>query len=519
MSSVLSSDIQEGAVAEIRCPGCGTVFQVDGSEYAAIAKQVRDSEFMKDLEAMSGQAAAEREAAVKAALLESERSFQAILGRKDEALSSLKDELSALRLSSDVRISALEAARGSAEDELKKEKERREEDISAAVREAEAANERLIQELRHQIETERKDAEIAIGNSKAAKDAEIASLKAEHASAISEKDAAIGRLTASISGKDRDAELLLRKTEAEYAARIAEKDLCIEELSGRLKAQDAQSELNLRSEREKYGLMLKAKDEEIARYRDFKARLSTKMIGESLESHCQNEFNRLRATAFRNAYFEKDNDARTGSKGDFIFRDYADGAEILSIMFEMKNEADGTQSRHRNEDFFRELDRDRREKGCEYAILVSMLEMDSDLYNAGIVDVSYRYEKMYVVRPQFFIPIITILRDAALSSASYRRQLAEMQNQNIDISDFEASLNDFKDKFGRNYRIASERFRTAVEEIDKSIAHLQKIKDNLLSSENNLRLANDKAEALTVKRLTRDNPTMRAAFDALKRGE
>ena len=259
------------------------------------------------------------------------------------------------------------------------------------------------------------------------------------------------------------------------------------------------------------------KDDEIEKYKNFKLQLSTKMIGESLERHCENEFNKIRATGFQRAYFEKDNDAKSGSKGDFIFRDYdEDGTEIISIMFEMKNEADATASKHKNEDFFKELDKDRREKNCEYAVLVSMLESENEFYNSGIVDVSYRYEKMYVVRPQFFIPIITLLRNAGLKSLEYRKKLEEVKSQNIDITNFENEMNEFKNSFGRNYRIASDKFKKAIEEIDKTIDHLKKTKDALLSSENNLRIANDKAEDLTIKKLTRKNPTMAAKFAELE---
>ena len=266
-----------------------------------------------------------------------------------------------------------------------------------------------------------------------------------------------------------------------------------------------------------YNAMLKAKDEAIEFYKDLKTRMSTKMVGETLEQHCEIEFNKLRATGFQNAYFEKDNDARTGSKGDYIFRDKTDdGVEFISIMFEMKNEMDTTATKHKNEDFFKELDKDRKEKNCEYAVLVSLLESDNELYNSGIVDVSHKYEKMYVIRPQFFIPIITLLRNAALNSVDYKRQLMDIREQNIDISRFEDDMNDFKEKFARNYDIASRKFKTAVEEIDKTIQHLQKTKENLLSSENNLRLANNKAEELSIKKLTKNNPTMAQKFAELK---
>ena len=286
----------------------------------------------------------------------------------------------------------------------------------------------------------------------------------------------------------------------------------------RAQAEKEQTELAFRADlTEKLAAkdeLIAVRDREIERIRDMKAKLSTKMLGETLEQHCEVEFNRLRATAFPTAYFEKDNDASEGSKGDYIFREFdEDGNEIVSIMFEMKNEADDSVNRKKNEDHFKKLDKDRTTKGCEYAILVSLLEPESELYNAGIVDVSYRYDKMYVIRPQFFIPIITLLRNAALSSLEYRKQLELVRQQNIDVTNFEESLNDFKDKFGRNYRLASERFQKAIDEIDKSIDHLNKIKENLLGSERNLRLANDKAEDLSVKKLTRKNPTMKALFE------
>ena len=273
----------------------------------------------------------------------------------------------------------------------------------------------------------------------------------------------------------------------------------------------------MQATKDKYESALRLKDEQIAQYKDLKARLSTKMVGETLEQHCENEFNKLRATAFRNAYFEKDNDARTGSKGDFIYCENDDeGNEIISIMFEMKNENETTATKHKNEDFFKELDKDRREKKCEYAVLVTLLEADNEYYNTGIVDVSHRYPKMYVIRPQFFIPMITILRNAALNSMDYKRELAMIRNQNIDITHFEENMENFKTAFARNYELASRRFKTAIEEIDKTIAHLQKTKDALMSSENNLRLANSKAEDLTIKKLTKGNPTMQAKFAELK---
>lgn len=335
------------------------------------------------------------------------------------------------------------------------------------------------------------------------------------------------------------------KLDKDYTERLTDKDKEITELKNKISLMKAHEELNLKnavSEKEKeidnlnnkleigknefllkekslvesYEEKIKNKDEQIAYYKDFKARQSTKMIGESLEQHCNNEFNRIRPI-FKNVYFEKDNDARTGSKGDFIFRESDDdGTEVISIMFEMKNEADETASKHKNEDFFKELDKDRREKNCEYAVLVSLLEIDNDYYNTGIVDVSHKYPKMYVIRPQFFIPIITLLRGAAMNSLSYKKELEIVQNQNIDISHFEENMNSFKEGFARNYRLASDKFKKAIDEIDKTIDHLQKTKEALLSSENNLRLANNKAEDLTIKKLTHGSETMAKMFDELK---
>ena len=297
---------------------------------------------------------------------------------------------------------------------------------------------------------------------------------------------------------------------------VSEKEKEIDNLNNKLEIGKNEFLLKEKSLVESYEEKIKNKDEQIAYYKDFKARQSTKMIGESLEQHCNNEFNKIRPI-FKNVYFEKDNDARTGSKGDFIFRESDDdGTEVISIMFEMKNEADETASKHKNEDFFKELDKDRREKNCEYAVLVSLLEIDNDYYNTGIVDVSHKYPKMYVIRPQFFIPIITLLRGAAINSLSYKKELEIVQNQNIDISHFEENMNSFKEGFARNYRLASDKFKKAIDEIDKTIDHLQKTKEALLSSENNLRLANNKAEDLTIKKLTHGSETMAKMFDELK---
>lgn len=331
------------------------------------------------------------------------------------------------------------------------------------------------------------------------------------------KDKEIADLRNQLTTFDKDKELEIHKLVTKLNTELTEKDNHIAMLKGEKALTEKECQLKEQSLKDQYEEKLRFKDEEIARYKDFKSKLSTKMVGESLEQHCEIEFNQLRATGFKNAYFEKDNDAKTGSKGDYIFRDKDEnGIEFISIMFEMKNEMDTTSTKKKNEDFLKELDKDRREKNCEYAVLVSLLEPESELYNSGIVDVSHRYPKMYVIRPQFFIPIITLLRNAAGNSLEYRKELEIIKAQNIDISNFESEMNDFKDKFSRNFRLASEKFQKAIDEIDKTIDHLQKTKEALLSSENNLRLANSKAEDLSIKRLTKNNPTMEAKFEELK---
>lgn len=327
--------------------------------------------------------------------------------------------------------------------------------------------------------------------------------------ALHEKEQQIVQLQAALAQAATAQELAVTQARSAQQETVAEKEKQIVELLAKIAANE-----NTYNER------LHDKDDEIARLKDYKAKLSVKLLGESLEQHCKIEFDRWRATAFPKAYFEKDNDVKDGSKGDFIFRESTDeGVEVVSIMFEMKNEGDETATKHKNEDFLKELDKDRNAKNCEYAVLVSMLEADNELYNGGIVDVSHRYPKMYVIRPQFFIPIISLLRNAANKSLDYRKQIAEYKNQNLDITNFEQSINEFKEKFGRNYRIASEKFAKAIEEIDKTIDHLQKTKDALLSSENNLRLANDKAEDLSIRKLTRHNPTMAQKFAELPKQE
>lgn len=425
---------------ELKCPNCGTVFQIDEQDYESIVKQIRDKEFEREINQREAQYKNDKEQALKLAEAKAEKDLADELNKKEIEIASLKSELK--------------------------------------LKETETEN-RL--EKKYSEELNRKVVEIA-------------ELKNE------------------IKLKDTEKELALKDV-------VNEKDKEIDSLTTKLESNKNEFLVKEQSLKENYEEKLKDKDEQIAYYKDFKARQSTKMIGESLEQHCNNEFNKLRPL-FKNVYFEKDNDARTGSKGDFIFRETDDdGTEIISIMFEMKNEADETATKHKNEDFFKELDKDRKEKKCEYAVLVSLLEIDNDYYNNGIVDVSHRYEKMYVVRPQFFIPLITLLRGAAMNSLGFKKQLQIVQNQNIDISKFEENMNSFKDAFGRNYRLASERFQKAIEEIDKTIDHLQKTKEHLLKSEDNLRLANNKAEDLSIKKLTSGNPTMQQMFEDLKKTE
>ncbi len=403
---------------ELKCPNCGTVFEVDESDYARIVSQIRDKEF--DFE----------------------------LKRREQVLEE--------KNKSNIEIAL-----------MKQEKEQKE-------------------------ALDKKNAEI-ISNQN-----EIAELKSKLASFDDEKKIAVME---AVNEKEKE---------------LQEKSSKITDLQSQLKIKETENELNVKSIKESYDQKLKDKDEQIEYYKDFKARQSTKMIGESLEQHCLNEFNKIRMAAFPNAYFEKDNDATSGSKGDFIFRDYVDGTEYVSIMFEMKNEADETKTKHKNEDFFKELDKDRKEKKCEYAVLVSMLEMDNDLYNDGIVDVSYRYEKMYVIRPQFFIPLISLLKNASLNTLKYKQELAIVRNQQLDLVNFEENMEAFKEGFSRNYELASRKFQDAISEIDKSIAQLQKVKEALTSSERNLRLANDKAQDLSIKKLTKNAPTVKAMFDELK---
>ena len=446
---------------ELKCPNCGAAFTIDESNYANIIQQVRNAEFEKELERRVQELAKSKESELAVMKAEQQRVAQVQLAEKD-AESAAKDKIIA---ELQAQIQANETAQKLA--------------VTEAVQNSERESSQRAQDAMAQ-----KNAELA------ALAKEVAELKAQLMSADIEKKLAV--------------------TEAQQSQErvISEKNNEILTLQGQLSLKESETAMRIGTIEKQHESEMKLKDEQIAYYRDFKAKQSTKMIGESLEQHCLNTFNQLRMTAFPNAYF-----ARTGSKGDFIFRESQDGTEFLSIMFEMKNEGDETATKHKNEDFFKELDKDRREKGCEYAVLVTMLEADNEFYNTGIVDVSYKYPKMYVIRPQFFITLITLLRNAALNSLKYQQELQIVRNQQIDLTNFEANMQAFKDDFGRNYRIASERFATAIEEIDKTIDHLNKTKQALLASDNNLRIANKKASQLTVKRLTKNAPSIRALIE------
>lgn len=450
---------------EIKCPKCGEIFQVDESGYAEIVRQVRDKEFRQELERRETELAEKKDSELRLVRAEQERVLESRLAEQKEAASKRE----------------LEQKEESAERErrLREEAEKRE------------------RELREETEKREREQREAAERSRQ----ELTELRAELDRAQQAQELAVIRAM-----QDREKQLADSRAETDR-------------LRAELELQAQQSKLNENTLIERQRNELRVRDEEIERLKDFKTRQSTKMVGESLEQHCLTQFNSVRMMSFPNAYFEKDNDARTGSKGDFIFRESADGVEFISIMFEMKNETDTTSTKHKNEDFFKELDKDRCEKKCEYAVLVSLLESDSELYNGGIVDVSYRYPKMFVIRPQFFIPLISLLRNAALSSLSYRRELSIIRDRECDLTNFEDNINTFKESFARNYRIASDRFKTAIEEIDKTILHLQKTKDALLSSENNLRIANNKADELSIKRLTRNAPTVRAMLEDIKHGE
>ena len=502
---------------EIICPKCGTAFTIDKAGYADILKQVRDKDFDRQLQERLEQAERENSKIRELDQAQAEQTLQKTKSAKDAQIQELQAKLESEQAAKELAVS--EALR-----KVEKEKD----DLSAKLDKAESEKQQALDlaeaNSKSKLQKAAADKEAQIVKLQNQLDAFELQKKQELAQALGpvekERDDFKGRLERLQLEKESEERLSKEQLKSQLQEVVADKDSEIAELKSNLDKAELQSKIEAKSLKERYEVQIQDRDEQIERLRDLKAKLSTKMVGETLEQHCQIEFNKLRSTAFPNAYFEKDNDARTGSKGDFIFRDKDDsGTEIVSIMFEMKNEMDTTSTKHKNEDFFKELDKDRREKDCEYAIMVSLLEPDSDLYNTGIVDVSYRYPKMYVIRPQFFIPIITLLRDAAKNSLQYKNELEEVREQNIDITHFEEELDSFKSAFGRNYEIASKKFKNAVEEIDKSINHLNKIKDALLGSENQLRLANNKAQDVTIRRLTRNNETMKTKFDEVKKSK
>jgi hypothetical protein len=459
---------------EIICPSCGKAFTIDEAGYADILKQVRDVEFEKQLHERLELAERDKQSAVALAEANIAAKLREAATTKDSEIQELKAKLDAGEVAQKLAVTEALGVAEKERDALANELEKVKAEKKTAL---DAAETKLANELQKVALT---------------KDSEIQELKAK-----------------------LDAGALAQKLAVTEAVGAVEKER--EELKNGLVRIELEKKLAETALKDKYETQIKDRDDQIERLRDMKARLSTKMVGETLEQHCETTFNQIRATAFPGAYFEKDNDARSGSKGDYIFRESdSAGTEILSIMFEMKNESDGTATKQKNEDFLKELDKDRREKGCEYAVLVSLLEPDSELYNSGIVDVSHRYPKMYVVRPQFFIPIITVLRNAALNSLKYKAELALMRAQNIDITNFEEQVDEFKSTFGRNWRLASEGFEEAVKRIDEAIKDLEKTKDALHKSANNLRLANDKAQDLTIKKLTKGNPTMATKFAELE---
>ena len=526
-------------MAEIKCPHCGRAFTVDESEYASIVKQVRDAEFERDMADRLAVARREREAAVAEAVAKAREEArgaaskqredaQAEAAEKDALIASLKAQLEAGKASAE---QARQAAETKAAGELSLVRAELTEARSKAAAELAQARQKASDELSQA--KQKASSELADARRKAVEDLAALErqasekLSAERRKAsddVAERDRRIAELEA--AAKSSEAAFESRRKLAVSEA-TGERDQRIVALEGELNAariERKQIEDSLRSEMlEKINYkdqQIRDRDDEIERIKNQRTRLSVKLIGETLEQHCENTFNQYRMMAFPNAEFHKDNDVVDGSKGDYVFRELdGSGVEVVSIMFDMKNEDDASTNRKKNEDHFAKLDRDRRNKGCEYAVLVSTLEPESELYNAGIVDVSYRFPKMYVIRPQFFLPLISLLRNAGRNAVDARRELAEIRQQNIDITGFEDALDDFKDKFGKNYESASKKFGAAIEEIDKTIQHLQKVKENLTSSERQLRLANDKAEGLTIRKLTWKNPTMKAKFKELEAGE
>lgn len=525
---------------QITCPKCGTVINLDESDYEGIVRQVRDDQFAHEVEERAASLRREHEQALELARSQAKAELDRVMAAQkaelQEALARSAAELQEVKARSASELqearaasaAALQQAQSAGAAQLAKEQSERAAELMCVRAEADARVAELSARLESAVEERESAVRVATQRERMVAQQDAADQKEELREQLAARDAQIASLKAQLDAgaTQRDLAVTQAVTEArttfeEERAKLArDLDAARFELSHEQEVRAAEKQqietthaLEIEQARKSAQDLIRYKDEEIERLRDMKARLSTKMVGETLEQHCETQFNQLRATAFPHAYFEKDNDASDGTKGDFIFRECDEaGNEIVSIMFEMKNENDTTATKHKNEDFFKKLDSDRKKKGCEYAVLVTLLEPESELYNTGIVDVSYRYEKMYVIRPQFFIPMITLLRNAAMNALAYKQELELVRQQNIDVTEFEEKLLGFQEGFSRNYDLASRKFQTAIDEIDTTIKHLQKVKDNLISSENNLRLANDKAQGLTIRKLTRNNPTMKAAF-------
>ena len=484
-------------MTDIICPNCNTAFKIDESGYSEILKQVRDEQFNDEIKKRLDIAEKEKQSAVELAKSQIQNELNELVGLKDKELSELKakneTEMTKQIASKDAELLKIKA-------ELNNVKLDRESAIQLAQAETEKRLREELNKLQNELSSFRSQSQLELTEKLTQKDSEILQMKATISQFETVKQLAITEAKREIE-KQRD------ELSSDLKSKEIEKQLLEKSLN-----EKHQSELKTKDD------IIRLKDEEIELRKDMKLKLSTKMVGETLEQHCENEFNKLRATAFQNAYFEKDNDSKTGSKGDYIYKESDEHEnEIISIMFEMKNENEQTATKKKNEDFFKELDKDRQEKGCEYAVLVSLLESENEFYNQGIVDVSHKYPKMYVIRPQFFIPIITLLRNAAMNSLEYKAELNMMRNQNIDITNFEEKITNFRDGFAKNYISASNHFEKAIEEIDKSINRMMKVKSELTTSANQLRLANQKAEGLTIKKLTYNNPTMKDKFNDLKK--
>lgn len=526
---------------QITCPKCGTVISLDESDYEGIVRQVRDDQFAHELEERAASLRREHEQALELARSQAKAELDRVMATQkaelQEALARSSAELQEVKARSASELqearaasaAALQQAQSAGAAQLAKEQSERTAELMRVRAEADARIAELSAKLESAVEERESAVRVAAQRERMVAQQDAADQKEELREQLAARDAQIASLKAQLDAgaTQRDLAVTQAVTEArttfeEERAKLArDLDAARFELSHEQEVRAAEKQqietahaLEIEQARKSAQDLIRYKDEEIERLRDMKARLSTKMVGETLEQHCETQFNQLRATAFPHAYFEKDNDASDGTKGDFIFRECDEaGNEIVSIMFEMKNENDTTATKHKNEDFFKKLDSDRKKKGCEYAVLVTLLEPESELYNTGIVDVSYRYEKMYVIRPQFFIPMITLLRNAAMNALAYKQELELVRQQDIDVTEFEEKLLGFQEGFNRNYDLASRKFQTAIDEIDTTIKHLQKVKDNLISSENNLRLANDKAQGLSIRKLTWGNKTMKAKFD------